>query len=101
MNTNIKITFSYSTDPAVLAATKQFDVYQCDPTTHARIGTTAIATIPIGQIPTAAAPATVPVAGVGKVSICVVAYDGVNEGTAAFLDTLILLPPVTNVVRVS
>jgi hypothetical protein len=99
MTTNIKITFSYSTDPAVLAATKQFNVYQCDPTTHTRFGTASIATIPIAQIPTAAAPATVPVGGVGKVSISVVAYDGTNEGPPAFLDTYILLPPVTNLVR--
>ena len=91
--TPLKIAFSYP-DPQAQAINKEFHVYQVDPVTHARLSTTPLLVIPESAIPTDAAPATIELSGYGKLSIEAVPFDGTQEGTSAYLNVYVSLPPV-------
>ncbi len=96
----VNIAWSYTSDPLVLAALKEFRVYGVDPSTHIRQSGPII--VSPANIPTMTLPLTVVMSGYGAQVIEVLPVDlQGSEGATTFAPVHIALPPVTSVAQVT
>jgi len=97
----VAIAFSYTTDPLVVAALKEFHVFAVDPTTHARQSTTPIV-VAKTAIPSISSPLVVTMNGYGSQVVEVVPVDlQGNEGATTYAPVHVNLPPVSSVAQVT
>jgi hypothetical protein len=100
MTPSVNIAFTYTTDPLVVAALKEFRVYVVDPNSHVR--QTGPVVIQPSAIPLISKPLNLAVSGYGAqmVEITPVDLQGI-EGTTTYVPVHILLPGVSGGAQVT